>query len=95
MADRPTHAVGPVGQMLTLETLPSPDTGRWTAHRKAEIVAAVRGGLLTFDEACVQYALGIEELTGWQRAVDRSGIPGLRVTRMQHYRDSYERRDRY
>ena len=95
MLERPRHVIGPVGEMLTLEALPPPDNGRWTARRKAEIVAAVRGGLLTFDEACSRYAIGTEELTGWQRAVDRSGMPGLRATRTQHYRDYYARRDDY
>jgi hypothetical protein len=37
----------------------------------------------------------MEELTSWQRAVERSGMPGLRVTRLQQYRDFYENRDRY
>jgi hypothetical protein len=64
-------------------------------HRKAEVVAALSGGLLSFDEACSRYTLTMEELLGWQRAVDRSGIPGLRVTRLQHYRALYERRDGY
>ena len=32
---------------------------------------------------------------GWQRAVDRSGMQGLRVTRIQHYRDLYERQLKY
>jgi hypothetical protein len=27
--------------------------------------------------------------------VDRSGMPGLRVTRIQHYRSLYERQQRY
>ena len=31
----------------------------------------------------------------WQRAVDRSGMQGLRVTRIQHYRDLYERQLKY
>jgi hypothetical protein len=95
MSDRPRHVIGPVGEMLTLESLPPPNTSRWTPHRKAEVVAAVRGDLLTFDEACSRYSLGIEEFISWQRAVNRSGIPGLRVTRVQHYRDLYERRDGY
>ena len=34
-------------------------------------------------------------VAGWQRAVDRSGMPGLRVTRIKHYRDQYERQQRY
>ena len=32
---------------------------------------------------------------GWQRAIDRSGMPGLRVTRIQHYRSLYERQQKY
>ena len=68
---------------------------RWVVRRKAEVVAAVAGGLLTVDEACRRYSLSLEEFTGWQRAVDRSGMPGLRVTRIKHYRDVYERQQRY
>lgn len=95
MPEAPTYAIGPFGEKLTLEALPSPDTLRWTVRRKAEVVSAVRGGLLTFDEACARYALTLEEFTGWQRAVGRSGMPGLRATHMQQYRDKYEKQDRY
>ncbi len=59
------------------------------------MVAAVQGGLLTFDEACERYDLTLEELVSWERAVDRSGMQGLRVTRIQHYRDLHERRLKY
>ena len=93
--ERPAHVIGPVGEYLTLDALPAPDTPRWTPRRKAEVVAAVRGGLLTFDEACARYELAMEELINWQRAVGRSGIPGLRVTRLQQYREFYERQDRF
>lgn len=95
MNEQRRPVIGPTGEPLTLETLPPPGTSRWTVHRKAEVVAAVRGGLLTFDEACSRYSLEMEEFIGWQRAMDRSGIPGLRVTRLQHYRDLYERREGY
>jgi hypothetical protein len=95
MLEAPAHAIGPFGEKLTLENLPPPDTLRWTIRRKAEVVSAVRGGLLTFDEACARYGLELEEFTGWQRAVARSGMAGLRVTRMQQYRDKYEKQDRY
>jgi len=67
--------------------LPVPSTKRWTIRRKADLVAAVTGGLLTVDEVCDIYSLSIEEFTGWQRAVDRSGVPGLRVTRIRQYRE--------
>lgn len=93
MNERPIRVIGPIGETLTLERLPPPNHQRWTPRRKAEVVAAVRGGLLTFEEACSRYSLGMEELIGWQRAVNRSGIPGLRVTRIQEYRDRFERQD--
>jgi hypothetical protein len=47
------------------------------------------------DEVCERYGLTAEEFAGWQRAIDRSGMPGLRVTRIQHYRDLYERQQKY
>ena len=92
---RPAKVIGPLGEALTLELLPPPTTRRWVVRRKAEVVAAVSGGLLTVDEACQRYALSLEEFTGWQRAVDRSGMPGLRVTRLKQYRDQYERQEGY
>ena len=92
---RPAQVIGPLGEPLTLESLPPVDTKRWVVRRKAEVVAAVSGGLLTVDEACARYSLSIEEFTSWQRAVDRSGMPGLRVTRIKDYRELYERQQRY
>lgn len=94
MSTPPDHVVGPMGERLTLEMLPS-DNPRWTPRRKAEVAAAVRGGLLSFDEACARYSLSMEELTSWQRAETRSGVRGLRVTRLQEYRALYEKQDRY
>jgi hypothetical protein len=82
---RPAKVIGPLGEPLTLESLPSPNTTRWV----------VNGGLLTIDEVCERYNLTLEEFASWQRAVDRSGMQGLRVTRIQHYRDLYERQLKY
>lgn len=92
---RPATVIGPLGERLTFDKLPAPDTSRWVVRRKAEVVAAVNGGMLTIEEACARYQLTLEEFASWQRAVERSGLPGLRVTRAQHYRDLYERRQRY
>jgi len=92
---KPVAVIGPLGEPLTLETLPSATTRRWVIRRKAEVVAAVHGGLLSADEACTHYDLDLEELAAWQRAVERSGMAGLRVTRVQHYRELYERQMRY
>ena len=80
------HVIGPTGGPLTIEDLPPPNTKRWVIRRKAEVVAAVRGGLLTLEDACKRYKLSVEEFLSWQRAIDRNGLPGLRTTRVQHYR---------
>ncbi len=83
---REASVIGPEGIPLTLATLPPPDTGRWVARRKAELVAAVKGGLLSLEQACERYNLSIEEFLSWQRQVDKHGLRGLRVTRLQSYR---------
>ena len=90
-----TQVIGPLGETLTRENLPPPDTRRWVVRRKAQVVAAVNGGLLTIEEVLDRYGLTLEEFASWQRAVDRSGMQGLRVTRLQHYRDLYERQLKY
>jgi hypothetical protein len=80
------YVIGPTGAPLTVDDLPPPSTERWVIRRKAEVVAAVRGGLLSLDEACARYRLTNEEFLGWQASIDRWGMPGLRTTRIQHYR---------
>ena len=92
---RPAIVIGPLGEPLSLDSLPAPTTTRWVVRRKAEVVAAVNGGLLSIDEVCERYSLTIEEFASWQRSVDRSGMQGLRITRLQHYRDLYERQLKY
>ncbi|MBY0301945.1 MULTISPECIES: DUF1153 domain-containing protein [Sphingomonas] len=92
---RPAKVIGPLGEALTMDTLPPANTTRWVVRRKAEVVAAVNGGLLTVDEVCQRYGLTVEEFAGWQRAIDRSGMPGLRVTRIQQYKSLYERQQKF
>ena len=92
---RPARVIGPLGEALTIDSLPLPETTRWVVRRKAEVVAAVNGGLLSVSDVCERYGLTLEEFASWQRAIDRSGMPGLRVTRIQHYRDLYERQQKY
>ncbi len=77
-----------IGPIASLDSLPPPDTKRWVIRRKAEVVAAVRAGLLSLEEACRRYTLSIEEFLSWQRLVESHGLPGLRVTRLQDYRES-------
>jgi Protein of unknown function (DUF1153) len=78
--------VGPDGSPLTIAGLPAPGTKRWVVRRKAEVVAAVRGGLLSLEEACSRYRLTLEEFLSWQYSIDRHGLMGLRTTRIKRYR---------
>src|SRR3954451_24019205 len=80
------RVLAPDGSVLTLADLPQPDAQRWVASRKAIIVAAVRGGLLSMSDACARYRLTTEEFLNWQTQVDRNGLKGLRATRVQEYR---------
>lgn len=78
--------IGPDGRKLTLDDLPEAGIKRWVTRRKAEVVAAVRGGLLSVEDACGRYELSKEEYAGWERLFERHGVKGLRTTRLQNYR---------
>jgi Protein of unknown function (DUF1153) len=69
-----------------MRSLPSDNTKRWVARRKAAVVGAVRCGELTLEQACQRYQLSEEEFRSWERAYDIHGLAGLRVTRFQQYR---------
>jgi Protein of unknown function (DUF1153) len=84
---RARYVSGPDGRALTVADLPPRDTKRWVTRRKAELVVAVRGGLLSLEEACERYALTLDEFLSWQTTLDRHGLPGLRATRVQDYRE--------
>lgn len=84
---RPAKVMGPLGEALTLKNLPRQGETRWVARRKAEVVAAVDGGLISLEEALERYQLSLEEFSGWRRSLERAGIPGLRITQAQRYRD--------
>ena len=90
MSDSTQHeyaeATSGIPLVITMDDLPPPNTRRWVARRKATVVAAVRRGLITLDEACLRYTLSVEEYLSWERAIERHGLAGLRVTRLQDYR---------
>jgi hypothetical protein len=79
------YVIGPGGRRLTLADLPVPGIKRWVIRRKAEVTAAVRGGLLSLEEACRRYSLSSDEISSWQHRIDRFGIAGLRTTWTQVY----------
>lgn len=84
---RPIKYIIVQGRLLTLADLPAQRT-RWVIRRKAEVVAAVNGGLLTIEDACERYNLMVEEFLHWERALERNGIKSLRATRRLPKRDN-------
>lgn len=66
-----SFVIGPTGRKLTLADLPAPGTMYWVDRRKAEVVAAVRGGLISFDQARTRYMLSAEEFISWQKLTIR------------------------
>ena len=87
---RAKSVIGPDGLPLTHGDLPPLSTTRWVPRRKAQVVAAVRGGLLTLEEACARYQLSVEEYLSWQHAVSHYGMAGLRSTHLMDYRRQKE-----
>ncbi len=82
--ERGASSVQPMS--LPAKELPPPGTKRWVIRRKAEVVSAVRNGVITLEEACRRYKLSIEEFLSWQRLIENHGLAGLRTTRLQDYR---------
>ena len=83
---RVKYVIGPDGSPLDDRRSAADEYTRWVIRRKAEVVAAVRGGLLSLEEACQRYKLTIEEFLSWQASIDEYGLAGLRTTRIQQYR---------
>ncbi len=57
---RVKYVIGPDGSLLKIADLPPTSTKRWVVRRKAEVVAAVRGGLISLEEACSRYTLTVD-----------------------------------
>lgn len=90
---RPKSVIGPAGEPLSIDDLPPPETKRWVIRRKAEVVAGVRNGLISLEDACKRYKLSVEEFLSWQRLIDDHGMRGLRTTRLQQYRRPEDEQD--
>jgi Protein of unknown function (DUF1153) len=80
------YVTGPDGSPLTIADLPPPNLNRWVIRRKAEVLAAVGGGLLSLGDARKRYKLTIDEFLSWHRQVEQHGLAGLRTTKIQNYR---------
>jgi hypothetical protein len=81
-----SYVIGADGGPLSLSDLPAANNQRWVIRHKANVVAAVRGGLISLEDVCQRYRLTREEFLAWSGAVDRFGISALHATRFQQYR---------
>ena len=73
--------IGPDGERMTVADLPEATTRRWVPRRKARVVAAVEGGLISREEALARYGITMEEFASWRAAMSRLGLRGLCVTK--------------
>jgi hypothetical protein len=83
--------IEPDGFRSKAAKLPSATTKRWVIRRKAQVVTAVREGVLSLEEARSRYMLTVDEFVAWERAIDEHGLAGLRTTRLQDYRAGRDR----
>lgn len=80
---RTVCVIGAKGNRLTVADLPRPRARRWSDLQKANVVAAVEGGLIGRFEACRRYELSVEEYLTWKDIIMRFGVEGLRVSQSQ------------
>ena len=82
---RVKYVIGPDGSPLTIADLPAPGTKRWVIRRKAEVVAAVRGGAMIVQlerNADHVVTVGLEERSRHRRIdAARHGDDNPRVCR--------------
>ena len=82
----PRSVTLPDGTIMTRADLPSENTRRWVASRKAAVVRAVTSGLIGQKDAMDRYGLSDEEFGEWQTAVAEHGEAALKATALQRYR---------
>jgi hypothetical protein len=80
------YVIGPDGTPMTAADLPAPNTKRWVIKRKAQLILAVRGGLISKQEVMQRYRFSEAEFARMERQFDQHGMAGLRVTHLQEYR---------
>jgi hypothetical protein len=83
---RPARVIGLDGRPLTLEDLPPGEGARWNGKRKAQVVAAVRGNLISFDDAVRRYCLSPDEFRDWERELLQRLAARHRATERREFR---------
>lgn len=84
--DGPRAVTLPDGSVITLADLPSRNTRRWVASRKAAVVRGVIYGLISEENVQKNYGISSDEFQEWVRAVSLHGEGALKATALQKYR---------
>jgi hypothetical protein len=69
------------GNVIAINDLPPADTRRWTPNKKAVLVRAVQGELISREELLARYNMEEAEFARWERELARIGANGLKVTK--------------
>lgn len=77
------------GNAITVRDLPPPTTRRWVTNRKAILVRAVHGGLITREEVLERYQMEEGEFATWEREFAAHGAEGLKITKTQKRRRAH------
>jgi hypothetical protein len=72
------------GLPITIDDLPDSKTRRWVPSRKAIVVNAVRGGLITLEAVLERYSMTEVEFRIWERGLQEAGAEGLKLTKFQN-----------
>lgn len=85
---KPAYVIGYEGHRVTEDDLPPRGNKHWNGHQKAQVVAAIEGGLITQHEAMCRYALSMEEYLTWKVILQQFGVEGLNAARAQVIRNA-------
>lgn len=71
------------GNVIAPYDIPPAGMNRWTPARKALVVRAVQGELITLDEVLERYKMTEPEFRRWESSLKTDGALGLKVTKFQ------------
>lgn len=71
---RISYIIGPDGSPMTVFDLPSAKTQRWSLKLKADVIAAIRGGLISREEIIARYRVSEEKLRTWKEEVEEADL---------------------
>lgn len=86
MSASPKVVKGPDNVPISALDLPTSSEKRWTPRKKAIVLCAIKGGLLSSQVACARYSMTDDELLIWKTNYAQHGLDGLKSSRTQLYR---------